>query len=163
MPDWLVIVGLVLGIACFLAVMSPLVFLANRAIGATFLREAARMKAGLGFLRYSEDGVKLRVNGVAPLAVSVRWLFADVRVDQSALYVMQWRRMWGSQMGQPNIRITWNPQAQVGGFLAAPILERPSIDNGAVVVRVKLRLRELRLRLQARDPRALLDAIHAMS
>jgi hypothetical protein len=151
-------------ILLFFIVALPLVVLLNKMIGAMYERQAEHVKASLGpSVMYAEDGVRLRVAGIAPLAVSVRWLWADVRVDGHALYVLQYHNVFGRfRMGQPNLRVTWNDEAAQGGLLAAPISGQPSIDGDAVVVSVRLRLSALTLRLRAREPNRLFSAIQAM-
>jgi len=143
----------------------PIVLWANKAIGARYEREAADMKEALDRerLRYSEDGARLRVSAVAPLALGVRWLRCDLRVDDHALYVMQYHLVFGRlRIGQPNLRVTRAEEPRVGGFLAVPIIAEPRLEPDAVVVRVTLRWSALWLRLRTRDPGALYSAIVAM-
>lgn len=155
-----VVVGVVLvGMLLF---MIPIVFLANKAIGATFEREAQQMKQRLAqtALRFSEDGVRLRSTTLAPFAVGARWMLADVRVDAGALYVMRYTR--GLRIGQPNFRITWVKEPRLGGFHAMPIIGRPIREGEHVVLATELGLSAMRLCFSPRDPAALLAAIEAM-
>ena len=148
----------------FLVVMTPIMLLANKAIGKPWEREAEQMKAALAGapLAHSEDGVPLRIAGIAPFSLSVRWRIADLRIDGRALYVMQYYRSWGTRVAQPNLRVTWTREPAVGGFLAAPIVGEPKLDGDAVVVPVELRHSSLWLRIRARDPLAVLNALNGM-
>ena len=90
-------------VVVFLAVMLPLVVLANRAIGSRYDERAALIAPRLAAegLRFVEDDVRIRAGWVAPLAVGVRWTRADVRVTTRAIYLVQNTRMFGARMGQP--------------------------------------------------------------
>jgi len=87
----------------FLVVMTPLVILVNRAIGASYDQRAAAIAPLLQSegVRFWEDGVRVRASWVAPLSVGVRWSWADVRVTSRAIYLIQHRRMFGVRIGQP--------------------------------------------------------------
>ena len=87
----------------FLVVMTPIVILVNRAIGASYDQRAAAILPLLQNedVRFWEDGVRVRATGSRPLAVAVRWSWADVRVTSRAIYLMQHRRMFGMRIGQP--------------------------------------------------------------
>lgn len=153
------------GLCGFLVVMFPIVLLANKAIGAPYEREAEQMKAELADrrLEYSEDGMKLRVRVIAPLAIGVTWMRADVRVDAHALYLMRYHLMFGKiRIGQPNFRITWSKEARVGGFHALPIHDRPTLEGDSVVIDTTFGVTAMRLRLSPRDARRLLSAIEGM-
>jgi hypothetical protein len=138
---------------------------ANKAIGAPYEREAERMKAELAGrrLEYAEDGVKLSVRAIAPLAIGFTWMRADVRVDAHALYVMRYRMAFGRiRIGQANFRITWTKEEKVGGFLGLPIQGRPLLEDDSVLLDTTLGVTSMRLRLTPSDPRALLSAIEGM-
>ncbi len=161
----LVFVGIAVAFVAFFVVMAPLIFWVNYAIGSSFVREAEQMKASLGArpLAFAEDGMKLRQSAVAPLAFSVTWMLADVRVDGHALYVMRYFRRFGRWVfGQPNLRVTWEKEERVDGFFSAYIEGEPRIEDGAVVIRVRMNVQSISLRLRPREPERLLAAIFAM-
>ena len=125
-----------IGVVVFFVVMTPLMILVNRAIGSTHDRRAALIAPYLQAegVRFSEDGVRVRASWVAPLAVSVRWSFADVRVTSRAIYLVQHTRMFGVRIGKPILAFPLRG-AQLDPFIATNVtsawLEKITTDDAA--------------------------------
>jgi hypothetical protein len=107
----------------FLVVMTPVIMLVNRSIGATYDRRAAAIAPYLQAegMRFSEDGVRMRASWVAPLAVALRWKTVDVRVTSRAIYLVQSTRMFGMRIGQPILAFPLRG-AQLDPFVASNVM-----------------------------------------
>jgi len=151
-----------LGLICvvfslFFAVALPLVTLLNRALGKAFddkARAIAPILAGEGLL-FVEDDVKTRGTWIAPLAVGVRPMNADVRVTTRAIYLMQHRRMFGSRMGQPILAFPLRGailDPRVVMNVRVGVLETyPREEGGGVILRGTLGVQRFTLRVAVRD------------
>lgn len=141
----------------FFAVMMPVVFVVNRAIGSAYADKARAIEPLLAAegLRFAEDDVSIRGTWLAPLAVGVRWSRADVRVTERAIYLMQHARMFGQRIGQPTLALPLRGAVldpRVTANVTTGWLETyPREEGGAVVLRGGLGVQRFTMRLTLRD------------
>ena len=161
-PKSLLVFG-ALGVAALGAVAFGVAFVVfgNLAIHRAYSQKAQRLldiAASEGVL-YAEDGVAIRAKWTAPFAVAVRRQFADIRITSTAIYLIQYRRMFGYRMSQPvlaAVRPGAALPAQVSAVVTAVQLNGPPRWEGEVLVLVgRLRRQHFSIRVLSRNFSAL--------
>jgi len=146
--------------AIFFVVAIPGIILFNRMIGASFDEKARAIAPILEQegIRFAEDGVRIRGTWIAPLAVGVRWTWADVRVTSRAIYLMQYTRNFGIRMGQPIIALPLRGailDPRVAASVRLGWLEtHPRDEDGTIVLKGGLDAQRFTLHLTLRAPAA---------
>jgi hypothetical protein len=151
-------------VVAFFVVMTPLVVLANRAIGAHYDQKAWAIAPYLDAERvvFAEDGARMRLSAVAVLAVGVQWRTVNVRVTTRAIYLFQSSTAFGARLGQPILAFPLRG-ADLDPFVAASVVRgwlgtAPAEEGGFVVFSGGIPAQRVSIRLGLRDPRAFVAA-----
>jgi hypothetical protein len=156
-----------LGVVAVVAIAAGVagVVFVNYVIGRNYAAQATALAPILATeeILFSENDVRTRMRWIAPLAVALQWPRVNVRVTSRAIYLVQYRILFGWHMAQPILAMALAPRSLAPearphvheAFLDLP----PRADDDAVVLEGKLGRQRFSMRIFVRDPSAFVRAL----